>query len=148
MLERQEIGLFVIGRGDTSALDERFVNYLGVVPYARSWNYLQHADVGVVVSAGRFMHNNESSKIYHYLRAGLPIVAECGFPNGGLIEDAAFGYQTSSDDMPMMADKIALAAQEQWNRDKAVQFVLSQYTWHHRTQVYDEVIHAGGISNA
>jgi len=54
---------------------------MGAVSYERSWDYLHHADVGVLVAAGPFMHNNESTKIYHYLRVGLPVVSEAGFPN-------------------------------------------------------------------
>src|SRR5213078_1722747 len=65
--------LYMCGVGDVSRLNRADVTYLGRLPYHRTWNYFQHADVGVVVSAGAFMHHNESSKIYHYLRAGLPV---------------------------------------------------------------------------
>jgi hypothetical protein len=72
LLAEQNARLYVLGPGAADSLDREYVTYLGTADYDASWNYLQHADVGVVVAAGPFNHNNESTKIYHYLRVGLP----------------------------------------------------------------------------
>jgi glycosyltransferase involved in cell wall biosynthesis len=142
LLHRRGIGLYMIGSGDVSGLDRDVVEYFGAVPYAESWHYLQHADVGVVVSAGQFMHNNESSKIYHYLRAGLPIVTESGFPNEHLVTDAEFGSVVASGDMNAMAEAVAQAASSRWDRDSAVRFALAHHTWDRRAATYDAIIRA------
>jgi len=140
LLLQEGIQLYMIGSGDTSELDERYVTHLGVVPYTESWNYLYHADVGLVVSAGKFMHNNESSKIYHYLRVGLPVVTESGFPNNFLIEEANLGFVTESEDLSLMVHKIARATVENWDTERAKKLILSHHTWEHRVSVYEEVI--------
>lgn len=142
LLNTNGLGMFMMGSGDTSALDRNHVTYLGAVPYTQTWRYLLHADVGIVVSAGAFMHNNESSKIYHYLRAGLPIVAESGFPNVHLVGEAGLGYVCPNGDLPHMAQQIARAAKRDWDIDRAVRFALDGHTWFQRAQVYDEVISA------
>jgi glycosyltransferase involved in cell wall biosynthesis len=132
--------LYFAGPGNVDRLDRNVVRYLGVAPYADSWQHMFHADVGIVVSAGAFMHNNESTKIYHYLRAGLPTVSEAGFPNDDVVRDAELGFVVPSDDMETMADRILEATRTRWNREAAVRFILEQHTWDARARIYDDVI--------
>lgn len=132
--------LFVLGPGDAERLEPRHVSYLGAVPYQESWNWLQHADVGILVSAGPFMQNNESTKIYHYLRAGLPIAAERGFPNDALVREAGLGFQVESGDLEALARRALEAAERSWDREAAVRYLLARHTWDDRAAVYDEVL--------
>ena len=140
LLFQKGMQLYVIGAGDVSKLNYRYVKYLGIVPYTETWNYFYHAQVGIVVSAGKFMHNNESSKIYHYLRAGLPVVSESGFPNDHLIKDAQLGYVTKSEDMQLMADQVVNASKNNWEHQRAVDFILERHTWDQRAKVYHDLI--------
>jgi glycosyltransferase involved in cell wall biosynthesis len=132
--------LFVVGPGDASGLDRRHVTYLGVVPYDRSWDHLHFAHVGVVVSAGPFMHNNESTKIYHYLRVGLPVVSESGFPNGHVLLESGLGVITEAGDLQAMADQVCQVAAHPGDRDRAIQYILTQHTWDRRAAIYDAVL--------
>ena len=84
--------------------------------------------------------NNESSKIYHYLRAGLPVVTESGFPNGKLVEQARLGHVTTSGDLALMAERIADTVRADWDRRQAVDFILAHHTWDRRVEVYDDLI--------
>jgi hypothetical protein len=132
--------LFFSGPGRSDRLDPRFVVNLGVVPYDRAWQQMFHADVGVVVSAGAFMHNNESTKIYHYLRAGLPTVVEAGFPNDHVVVESGLGVVSPTGDMEEMAERVRAAARATWDREAAVRYVLANHTWDARARVYDDVI--------
>ena len=132
--------LFFAGPGTVTRLDSRVVQYLGVVPYDRSWQHMFHADVGIVVSAGAFMHNNESTKIYHYLRAGLPTVSEAGFPNDHVVLESGLGFLSPSGDMDQMAARVREAARATWDREAAVRYVLANHTWDVRGRIYDDVI--------
>ncbi len=142
--------LYVVGTGEAGLLDEEAVTYLGVVEYEASWDYLYHADVGVLVSAGRFMHNNESTKIYHYLRAGLPFVAERGFPNDDVAADSGLAIQVDPGDVSGLAVGVLAAAGRDWDRARGMAFVLEAHTWDHRAAVYDRLLarcppaHRGG----
>lgn len=139
-LLRHGIRLYFQGAGDASGLDARVVTNLGAASYEDSWQAMHFADVGIVVSAGPFMHNNESTKIYHYLRAGLPVVCESGFPNDDVIVSSGLGRLAANGDMQAMAIMIAEASEASWDRDKAIAFVLARHTWDRRAEVYDQII--------
>src|SRR5581483_4882362 len=132
--------LFFSGPGDARRLDSRVVTNLGVTSYEASWQHMLHADVGIVVSAGAFMHNNESTKVYHYLRAGLPTVMESGFLNDHVVAESGLGYIVPSGDLEAMAARILDAGEREWDRDGAVRYVLDHHTWQSRMRVYDDVL--------
>ena len=134
--------LYFLGTGDTRALDRTIVTHLGHASYERSWDHLRYANVGVVVAAGSFMHNNESTKIYHYLRAGLPVVSEAGFPNDHVVTESGLGEVVPNGDMMLMAERIDAALRRDWDRDAGVRFILDHHTWDGRAAVYDRVIRA------
>lgn len=138
------IRLCFMGPGERGALDRAVVEDLGVVPYARSWPYLQSADVGLVLALGPVPNENESTKIYHYLRAGLPTVCEAGFPNEGLVEQAGLGRVVANGDVAGLAAAVVAAAGSAWDRPRAVDFVLGAHTWRHRAAVYDAWLRDGG----
>jgi glycosyltransferase involved in cell wall biosynthesis len=132
--------LYMFGRGDVGRVDKRYVSYLGVIPYVETWDYFYFAHVGVVVSAGKFMHNNESSKIYHYLRAGLPVVSEAGFPNDNVITESRLGFIVENGNLELMAQKIEEATHKKWDRNYAINYILDHHTWDKRVETYDKII--------
>ena len=140
LLRNRGCRFYMIGVGDVSRLDPEYVTYLGFVSHDDAWNYLGHAQVGIVVSAGSFMHNNESTKIYHYLRAGLPVVSESGFPNDDVVRRAGLGFVVDNGDMPGMAERVEEAARATWDRDTAVRYVMEHHTWDKRVDVYDRLL--------
>ena len=134
--------LYLLGVGDISRLDKKYVTYLGAVPYDASWDYLHFANVGIVISAGNFMHNNESTKIYHYLRVGLPVVSESGFPNDYVVPQAKLGFVVPSGNMQTLAENIQTALEQKWNREHAIQYILEHHTWDKRVEIYDQILRA------
>jgi len=132
--------VFFVGTGDARHIDKRFVTNLGAVTYEAAWQHMLYADVGIVVSAGPFMHNNESTKIYHYLRAGLPTVSEAGFPNDHVVAESGLGFVVPNGDMDGMAGRILEAARATWDREAAVRYILANHTWGTRMRVYDELL--------
>jgi glycosyltransferase involved in cell wall biosynthesis len=132
--------LYMFGVGDVRHLDRTHVTYLSWMPYRYTWDYFYHANVGIVVSAGPFMHNNESSKIYHYLRTGLPVVSESGFPNDYLVRESRCGIVVQSGDMSALADAVLRAAQTTWDRAYAKHYILENHTWDKRVTVYDQLV--------
>lgn len=143
ILTARGIRLYLLGVGDVSRLDPIYVTYLGAVRYAAAWDYMYFANVGIVVSAGKFMHNNESTKIYHYLRVGLPVVSEAGFPNDDVVRQANLGFVVPSENMPALAEKIETALNTPWNRQQAIDYILANHTWDKRVEVYKPVIGGG-----
>jgi len=140
LLSSSDIRLYMLGPGEVGMLDRRYVTYLGVVGYEQSWNYLHFAHVGIVIAPGSYVHNNESTKIYHYLRVGLPVVSEAGFPNDHVVRESQLGFVVENGNLDLMAEKIQEAARKDWNRDLAVQYILANHTWDKRVEVYDAMI--------
>lgn len=145
VLQGSGLRLCFQGHGDTSQLAP-FIANLGSVPYADTWDYLRHASVGIVVSAGAFMHNNESTKIYHYLRAGLPVVSEAGFPNDDVVRRSGLGFVAPNGDMDGMTRLIRQAASETWDRQPAITFIQANHTWDCRARVYQNIMPAASAS--
>lgn len=139
LLRSRGCRLYMIGAGDVSRLDPECVTYLGSVLHEDAWSFLGHAHVGVVVSAGSFMHNNESTKIYHYLRAGLPVVSESGFPNDDVVRQAGLGFVVNSGDLAAMAQRVEDACRATWDRVSAVQCMIEHHTWDTRVNVYERL---------
>ncbi len=132
--------LFAVGPGDVHRLDPSCVTWMGAVPYQASWDYLYHADVGVLVAAGPFMHNNESTKVYHYLRAGLPVVSEAGFPNDGVLEESGLAFVVPNGEIGTLADRALKAAHHPWDREAGRRYILEKHTWAIRARTYDRLI--------
>jgi hypothetical protein len=135
-----------VGSGNTGGLDRRFVSHIGPVPYGDSWDYLFHAHVGIVLALGPHRNDNESTKIYHYLRAGLPVVCESGFSNEHLVTEATLGHVAPNGDLGRMAELIVATADPSWDRAAAAEFVLRTHTWDHRAGTYDALLRSNGMT--
>jgi glycosyltransferase involved in cell wall biosynthesis len=142
LLHERNARLYVVGTGDRRSLDSRYVSYCGEVPYEDSWDYLYSAAVGIVLTAGGRMHNNESTKIYHYLRAGLPVVSEAGFPNDHVILESGLGHVIENGDLETLARRVEESVRTQWDRARAIRYILAQHTWEKRAEIYDRVLRA------
>ena len=147
LLVARGIRLYLMGPGDTSAVDRRWVSCLGSVPYTRSWDAIHFADVGVVLALGPEPNHNESTKIYHYLRAGLPVVCESGFPNQGLISEVEFGAVSPNGDMQAMAQCVEELARRKPDPGPAVAHIRRHHTWRRRAEVYDATLRDNGLAS-
>lgn len=143
LLSARGIRLYTMGTGDGKDLDPGFVTHLGAVPYDETWSYYHHAHAGLeLVKMGKFMHNNESSKIYHYLRAGLPVVSEDGIPNNNLVRESGLGVVAENGNLAAIAGNIESAVHADWDRERAVNYIIDNHTWEKRAEIYDGIITA------
>ena len=138
-LRKKGIRLCLVGPGDTSELDGEAVTYLGCVHHDASWDYQYFADVGIVLAQGEVQHN-ESSKIYYYLRTGLPVVSEAPVPNNEVLEAAGLGLITDYADLGATADAVEAAVHRSWPREDAIRYVLEHHTWDRRVELYDRLL--------
>ena len=139
LLRKRGIRLCLVGLGDTEKLDQNTVTCLGPVRNDRIWDYQFFADVGITLAQGKVQHN-ESSKIYYYLRTGLPVVSEDPIPNNHVIEESNLGFICDYGDNQMMAEMIEAAVVGRWDREGARQYILSNHTWDNRVRIYERLI--------
>lgn len=139
-LRDRRIRLYVMAGGEGDGLDRDAVRWLGAIPYDRSWDHLRAANVGLVLALGPEPNENESTKIYHYLRVGLPIVCEAGFPNEHVVSDLAMGEVVPNGDVDGLVRAIDRVAHGTWDRAAAVAHILAHHTWTVRAATYAPVI--------
>ena len=118
-LRARGLRLYFVGPGATDQLDPTAVTVIGSVPVDAVWDYQYFADVGIALAQGPVQHN-ESSKLYYYLRTGLPVVSEAPIPNNHVIEEAGCGLIAPYGDDDTLAEMIEAAARRPWDRARAV----------------------------
>jgi glycosyltransferase involved in cell wall biosynthesis len=141
-LRRQGIRLCLIGVGDTDLLDPAAVTYLGPIPNQNIWDYHYFASAGVILAHGPVQHN-ESTKLYYYLRAGLPVVSEAPVPNNQVLEEAGLGFLVPFGDEQKLADRIAEAATFPWDRTRAMTYMIEHHGWDARVTEYERLLGLG-----
>lgn len=140
LLRARGLRLVFVGPGLTDRLDPSVVHVVGPVPHHAVWDYQYFADVGLVLAQGPVQHN-ESSKIYYYLRTGLPVVTEAPVPNSDVVTGSGCGFIVPYADDHALADAAEAAAHRRWDRAGAVAYVLAHHTWDRRVTVYHDLIH-------
>lgn len=138
-LRKKGIRLCFLGTGSVDRIDPREVTVLGTVHNDRVWDYQRNAHVGLVLAQGPVQHN-ESSKLYYYLRAGLPVVSEAPVPNNDLLATTGMGLVVEYGDERAMADMVESALEREWPRHDAVRHMIENHTWDRRVDAYDELI--------
>ena len=138
-LRQRGLRLVAMGPGATDQLDPDAVLHVGALPADAVWDWQRHARVGLVLAQGP-VQDNESSKIYYYLRTGLPVVCERPVPNAGLITEAGHGALTPYDDVEAMAEAAAVLAAHPPAVDGLPARIVAHHSWDARAALYDGLL--------
>ena len=141
LLRRKGIRLCFIGSGKVDQLDRAAVTVIQEVDNQHVWDYQRFANVGLVLAQGKKQHN-ESSKLYYYLRSGLPVISEAPVPNNFLIDETGMGYVADYDDDLVLVEMTESAIHREWPSREAIRHVVRNHSWDRRVQTYDRVIRA------
>jgi hypothetical protein len=142
LLRKKGIRLCFVGTGHVDRLDRSAVTVMNEVDNREVWDYKHFASVGLVLAQGQTQHN-ESSKLYYYLRAGLPVVSEAPVPNNFLIHATGMGHIADYDDDQTIVEMVESAVDREWPRQEGIEYVVTHHSWDQRVATYDEVIRAG-----
>jgi glycosyltransferase involved in cell wall biosynthesis len=146
LLRRLGITLVAIGPGDTDLIDRDAVVHLGEIDADEVWDWQRHARVGLVLAQGAVQHN-ESSKIYYYLRTGLPVVCEAPVPNVWLIEKTGHGAIVDYGDVEGVAEAAARLATHPPAPNGVIDYVISRHSWGARAALYEQVFANASLRN-
>lgn len=141
LLRRRGLRLVAMGPGSTDLPDPEAVLHVGAVEADAVWDWQRCARVGVVLAQGP-AQDNESSKIYYYLRTGLPVVCERPVPNAWLVEKTGHGVLTAYDDVEAMAEAAAALVASPPAGNGLVEWMVEQHSWDARAALYDPVLRA------
>ncbi len=138
-LQRRGLTLVAMGPGYTDHIDHDAVRHVGALPVEETWDWQRGAVAGVVLAHGPGQHN-ESSKIYSYLRTGLPVLCERPVPNADLITATGCGALVDLDDV----DALAAAAEDLAIRrprfDDVAAWTARVHSWDERASRYAPVL--------
>ncbi|HYA34308.1 MAG TPA: glycosyltransferase [Candidatus Binataceae bacterium] len=137
-LERRGIRLVAMGSGATEMLDPRAVIHLGEIDADDVWDFQRYACAGIVLAQAP-IQDNESSKIYYYLRTGLPVVCERGVPNTGLIEETGCGAVVDYDDVEALADAVS-RVKDAPRDERVAEMMAREHSWDKRAALYDPIL--------
>ena len=135
-LRSSGIRLVAMGSGATDTLDPSAVIHLGEIDADQVWDFQRHASAGIVLAQGP-IQDNESSKIYYYLRTGLPVVCERGVPNAWLIEETGLGTIVDYDNVEHFAQAVARVAREMPKDEQVGEYMAREHSWDARAALYD-----------
>lgn len=141
-LRKKGIRLCFIGTGRTDRIDRAAVTVMCEVDNREFWDYQRFASVGLVLAQGQTQHN-ESSKLYYYLRTGLPVVSEAPVPNNFLIDTTGMGHVADYGDDRTLVDMVENAIDREWPRQEGIRYMMENHSWEQRVETYDEVLRAG-----
>ncbi len=138
LLRSRGVRLVAAGEGDTNLLDSKAVTHVGAIETSAFWNWQRHARVGIVLAQGP-VQDNESSKIYYYLRTGLAVVCERPVPNAWLIETTGLGALVDFGAIEQLAEAAVALAHERPRVNGVVQYMVEHHRWENRAALYDHV---------
>ena len=109
----------------------------GPLSGARLWDFVAWASFGVALATGPDAFDNDSSKVYTYLRAGLPVLCEEPILQWSLIAELGMGHGFPFDDLAgMLAQARALLAVEHPDRQAAMRRMAAEQGWDRRVSIY------------
>lgn len=140
-LGRNQLDLY----GETGErLDPAYVMSHHPVLEPQSWSYLFHADVGLMFARGRHIFDNEISKVYYYLRAGVPTVSEELISTNSLIYETGWGEVVEYGDISAMAEAVkAWVEAPRSKRSEVGEMVAKRHSWENRAEILNQVFQIG-----
>ena len=138
-LRTHGIRLVAMGTGQTDYLDPEAVLHVGAVDAAQVWDWQRFAKAGIVLAQGQ-VQDNESSKIYYYLRTGLPVVCERPIPNRWLIEQTGLGALVDYHNEQALVDAALSIASDPPHNRGVEQYMVENHSWDARAALYEPII--------
>ena len=137
-LRRRGVTLVAVGTGETGLLDREAVFHMGPIDAHAVWDWQRHAGAGLVLAQGHTQHN-ESSKIYYYLRTGLPVACERPVPNAWLVEKTGHGTVVDYDDVESLSETAAELAKNPPAANDVIEHMITEHSWDERAARYEDV---------
>lgn len=128
--------------GESEPLDPSVITIHEPVEESATWSYVLNADVGIGLAPSEHSFESELSKIYYYLRGGLPVVTESSVPNQGVIREVGHGEIAAYGDVDDLAHKTLLALKYTPRNATVMQHMIDHHSWRARAEVYDRALKA------
>lgn len=125
------------GAQESCALHPLIVDH-GEVPENAAWDFIRYAALGLAFAAGPHEFDNDISKMYNYLRGGLPVLSEERIVNNDLIESTGWGLIFGYGDVADLREKaLSLIHDAPRGAPAGVrEFMIREHSWDRRVDLY------------
>ena len=109
------------------------------MPENEVWNYIQHADIGLALATGPHAFDNDVSKIFNYLRGGLPVLTEDPILTNKLVKQTGLGkifMYGNVDDLISNALELLDNPMKQKKKEAVMKFMIEHHSWEKRVKDY------------
>jgi len=134
---------YLYSRKEQHALSPLVVQH-GSLSEDEIWDYVFHASMGLAIATGPYPFDNDMSKIFSYLRGGLPVLSEEPIVNNTLVRKTGLGLTFKYDDMEDLTEKAwsLLQSPPSDKREAAMAFMAHKHSWEQRVDTYVKLFHA------
>jgi len=108
-------------------------------PEAEVWDFIRHARAGLALAANDQPFDNDVSKIYNYLRGGLPVVLEEPILQAGLVRETGLGGvfgHGRAEEMESLVKGLLAEPPDRDRRTRTMELMARDHSWAARVRVY------------
>jgi len=122
------------------SLDRRVIDH-GELCEQDVWDFIRHANIGLAFATGPLPFDNDVSKIFNYLRGGLPVLSEEPIVNNALIQETGFGQIFPHGDVDRLVQSAVdlLEHPPIEKREAVMQHMATEHSWDRRVGTYLEL---------
>lgn len=128
--------------GESEPLDPSVITIHEPVDEDKTWSYVLHAHVGIGLAPSELAFESELSKLYYYLRGGLPVVTESSVPNKTVIDETGHGRVAAYGDVDDLAHQTLQALKLKARDERVMQYMVDHHSWRARAKTYDDALQA------
>jgi len=125
------------GGNEDCKLDPLVVQH-GELPEDDVWDYISYSAIGLALATGINRFDNDLSKIFNYLRGGLPVLSEELVINNELIQQTGFGKIFSYGDIDALVSGVEqlLENPPTHKKQEVISFMVREHSWERRVKTY------------
>jgi glycosyltransferase involved in cell wall biosynthesis len=125
------------GAKGSCALHPAIVHHSEIAEW-ETWDFIRHASVGLALAASPHEFDNDISKMYNYLRGGLPVLSEERIVNNDLVRTTGRGLIFRYGDVNDLREKALSLINDPPRGDRAAVsgFMASEHSWDRRVENY------------
>ena len=140
LIGKNKLNIYAPESGFT--LSDKIVNH-NQMNESDIWNYIYHADIGLVIATGPYSFDNDFCKVYSYLRGGLPVLSEQNVVNNDQILKCNYGQIFSFDQIDDLRKRLFSMLKKPFfkkNRSDVMAYMSRDHSWYERCKRYKEIM--------
>lgn len=124
------------------------VFYHGEIPEPDIWPYIEHSSIGLAIATGPHPFDNDLSKMFYYLRGGLPVISEGPVCTNYLLRETSYGDIVPFNDVSAFRQSMLkiLRNPPPVQRHAVMRYMARHHSWENRVDRLVNLIR-GAISS-